>query len=513
MKKLYELFQQKKFDEIITITKKYYLKKDFKNENIINFYGLALQSKGKIKRSLEVFIKLNKNNNNNISYINNLGTSYYTLGDYKSAEFFFKKSISINPKYFPSYFNLKKIKIDLGEIEGAIAILLESVDYASDNQKIPIFFEIARIYRASGNFKYAKDYINKILFLDKNNSAAHNFLSTIINYSKDSEGHLYELERVSKSKNLSEQDSVNIYFALGKAYEQRSEFESSVFFYKKANLIKKNSSNFSLYELTKLVEDIKLVFNQIDLSKIYKPISSKRIIFICGMPRSGSTLVEQILSSHHQVFATGENKFLSIIFNKHYLNKNELKKDQIISDINNKKADLQLEYLSNNSIKNSSYKIFTDKTLQNFYWIGFIKLFFPNSIIINTERKIKDNAFSIFKNAFNKNMGWTYDETDIVDYFRLYRDTMDYWKFKTPNFIYTLNYENLVNDTLYEIKNLLKVCKLEFDNNCLEYYKNKNAVFTSSSAQVREKISDSAVNSYKKYYLHLRNFFDSLDKL
>jgi len=146
---------------------------------------------------------------------------------------------------------------------------------------------------------------------------------------------------------------------------------------------------------------------------------------------------------------------LSIIFNKYYLNKNELKRNQIISDINNKKVDLQLEYLSNNSIKNSSYKIFTDKTLQNFYWIGFIKLFFPNSIIINTERKIKDNAFSIFKNTFNKSMGWTYDETDIVDYFKLYRDTMDYWKFKTPNFIYTLNYENLVNNSLNEIKNLI----------------------------------------------------------
>lgn len=513
MKKLYELFQQKKFDEIIAITKKYYLKKDFKNENIINFYGLALQSKGKIKRSLEVFTKLNKKNSNNISYINNLGTSYYTLGDYKSAEFFFKKSISINPKYFPSYFNLKKIKIDLGEIEGAIAILIDSLEHASDNQKIPVFFEIARIYRASGNFKYAKDYINKILFIDKNNSAAHNFLSTIINYSMDSEGHLHELERVSKSADLSEQDRANIYFALGKAYEQSLEFESSVSFYKKANFIKKNSSNFSLYELTKLIEDIKLVFNQIDLSKTYKPISSKKIIFICGMPRSGSTLVEQILSSHNQVFATGENKFLSIIFNKYYLNKNELKKNQIIEDINNKKANPQSEYLSNNSIKNSPYKIFTDKTLQNFYWIGFIKLFFPNSIIINTERKIKDNAFSIYKNAFNKNMGWTYDERDIVDYFRLYKDTMDYWKFKTPNFIYTLNYESLVNDTLHQIKSLLKVCNLEFDNNCLEYYKNKNTVFTTSSAQVREKISDKSVNSYKKYYLYLRNFFDSLDEL
>ena len=110
-------------------------------------------------------------------------------------------------------------------------------------------------------------------------------------------------------------------------------------------------------------------------------------------------------------------------------------------------------------------------------------------------------------------MGWTYDETDIVDYFKLYKDTMVYWKFKTPDFIYTLNYENLVNNTLNEIKNLLKVCNLEFDINCLEYYKNKNAVFTTSSAQVREKISDSAVNSYKKYYLYLRNFFDSLDKL
>ena len=78
---------------------------------------------------------------------------------------------------------------------------------------------------------------------------------------------------------------------------------------------------------------------------------------------------------------------------------------------------------------------------------------------------------------------------------------------------YTLNYENLVNDTLHQIKSLLKVCNLEFDNNCLEYYKNKNAVFTTSSAQVREKISDKMVNSYKKYYLYLHNFFDSLDKL
>ena len=108
MKKLNELFQQKRFDEIINITKKYYLEKDFKNENIINFYGLALQSKGKIKRSVEVFTKLYKKNNDNFVYINNLATSYYSLGDYKSAEFFFKNLISIFIK------KNKKIKIKIG---------------------------------------------------------------------------------------------------------------------------------------------------------------------------------------------------------------------------------------------------------------------------------------------------------------------------------------------------------------------------------------------------------------
>ena len=513
MRKLNQLFKEKKFDEIITITKTYYLKKDFKNESIINFYGLALQSIGKIKRSVEVFTELYKNNNNNYGCINNLANSYYILGDYKSAEFFFKKSILINPKFSPSYFNLKKIKIELGETKEAVAILLQAIDHLNNNEKIPIIFEIARIYRAIGNFKLAKDYINKILLLNKNDSSAHKFLSSIIDYKKDSDGHLIQLERISKSTNLSEEDRINIYFALGKAYEEILDYVKSASFYKEANLISKKNSNYLMYELVKFIEDIKLVFNQIDYSKVYKPISSKRVIFICGMPRSGSTLVEQILSSHNQVLATGENNFLSNIFNKYYLNKNELKKNKIISDIKNEGANPQLEYFLNNSIKNSSYKIFTDKTLQNFYWIGYIKLFFPNSVIINTEREIKDNAFSIYKNSFNKSMGWTSDEKDIVDYFRVYKDIMNFWKFKIPNFIYTLRYENLVNDSLQETKNLLKFCDLEFDNNCLEFYKNKNAVFTTSTVQVRNKISVSSVNSYKKYYLYLRKFFDSLDKL
>ncbi len=513
MKKLNELFQQKRFDEIINITKKYYLEKDFKNENIINFYGLALQSKGKIKRSVEVFTKLYKKNNDNFVYINNLATSYYILGDYESAEFYFNKTILINPKFFPSYFNLKKIKLDLGKIDEAIAILNKALDHSNDKEKITIFFEIARIHRASANFEVAKESINKILLLDKNHSGAHKFLSSIINYNNDSDGHLRELERVSKLTSHLEQDRINIYFALGKAYEEILDYENSAYFYKKANSMSKNNSNYRIYELIKFAEDVKSVFNQINTSKIFGPVSSKRVIFICGMPRSGSTLVEQILSSHNQVYATGENNFLTTIFNKYYLNKNELKKNQLINDINNKIGNVQFEYLSNNSIKNNSYKIFTDKTLQNFYWIGFIKLFFPNSVIINTEREIKDNAFSIYKNAFNKSMGWTYDELDIVDYFRVYKDLMKYWKSNVPNYIYTLNYENLVNDTSNEIKNLLEVCNLEFDINCMKYHKNKNTVFTTSSVQVREKISGSAINSYKKFYLYFSKFFDSIDKL
>ena len=512
MKKLIALFNQKKFEDLIEVIEKNYLKKNT-NTKILNLFGLALQGKGEIERSIKIFTKLSNKDKDNYQYLNNLGSSYYAWGDYFKAETCFKKSIFINPKYLPPHFNLAKIKIDLNQIHDSINVLLKALDNCDPNDKIKILFKIARVYRAQGEFEHAKKYTNKIFELDKNNSSAHKLLNTITDYNIDGGEHLIELERVSIIDNLTPQDKINIYFSLGKAYEQKLNFKKAASYYKKANVISKDLSKYENSELIKLIEDIKSVYNQIKLLKIYPPHSLKRIIFICGMPRSGSTLVEQILSSHNKVAAMGECNYLSEILNKYFLKGNELKKELMFNNFSKYRIDIQNEYLLKNFIKNSSLQVFTDKTLQNFLWIGFIKIFFPNSIIINTEREIKDNAFSIYKNAFNRTLGWTFNETDIINYFKLFKNLMFYWKSELPSSIYTIKYENLVRNTNVEVNKLIKFCNLEFDENCLNFYNNKNTVFTTSSFQVRKKISSRSIDIYKNFYPYYSNFFDTLDNL
>ena len=513
MKKLIELFSQKKFDELIFIINKNFSQKKNINTKILNLFALALQGKGEIERSIKIFTKLSNLDKNNCYYLNNLGSSYYILGNYSEAENCFKKCIHLNPKYLSPYLNLAKIKIDLNDINNSINILLEAEDYCNLNDKIEIFFKIARTFRAQGEFERAKKYIRKILILDKNNSSAHKFLNTIIDYKNNGKEHLAELETVSSIDNLTPQDKTNIYFSLGKAYEQRSDFKKSASYYKRANVISKSLTKFEHSDLVKLIEDIKSSYGKVKSLKNYTTQSLKRIIFICGMPRSGSTLIEQILSSHNKVVAMGECNFLSEILNKFFLKDNELKKELLFDNFKNKKIDVQNEYLSKNFIKNNSSQVFTDKTLQNFFWIGYIKLFFPNCIVINTEREIKDNAFSIYKNAFNRSLSWTFDESDIINYYTSFKNLMFFWKSELPGFVHTIKYENLINNPDLEINKLITACNLELDKNCLKFYKNKNVVFTTSSVQVRNKISKKPINSYKNFYPYFSNFFDTLDKL
>ena len=173
---------------------------------------------------------------------------------------------------------------------------------------------------------------------------------------------------------------------------------------------------------------------------------------------------------------------------------------------------VELVLLSKNflSVK-KSYKIFTDKTYQNFLWIGFIKIFFPNSIVINCVRNPKDVCFSIFKNTFNDTgMDWAYDQNDIATYYNIYSEMIKFWNKIIPNFIVNLDYDLLITNPESEIKNLISNCKLNWDDNCLNHHKNKNIINTTSNVQVRKKIYTSSKNSYLNYERHLSKMFDVL---
>ena len=182
--------------------------------------------------------------------------------------------------------------------------------------------------------------------------------------------------------------------------------------------------------------------------------------------------------------------FQNIFFNESYLNELSFK------------FGADYEYFNNN-------KIIVDKAPSNFFWIGFIRLLFPNSKIIHVNRNIKDNCLSIYKNLFGGNRtDWTYNEKNIIKYINIYRDLMQFWKNKIGNYIYEIQYEDLVENKEVEIKKMLEFYNLNWQPDCLEFYKKKNPIKTVSINQSRKPIYKDSVNISNNYKDFLNLFHD-----
>ena len=257
---------------------------------------------------------------------------------------------------------------------------------------------------------------------------------------------------------------------------------------------------------------MKSIFKDIDLSIRHKSFSNKKIIFICGMPRSGTTLVEQIISSHKKVYGAGELPFLSSVVHNNFFNENKLDKQKIAKLQNSPKNLINDQYFENISLFNIDEHVLTDKAPLNFKWIGFIKVFFPNSKIIHCKRDPKDNCLSIYKNNFSSpKMNWAFDQKDISNYYNNYSFLMKFWHSKIPEFIHTVEYEKIVSDKKNEIEKLLEFCELEWDDNCFNHHKNtKTPIKTVSISQARQPVYSSSVHSSDKYKDHLKEMFENL---
>jgi len=245
------------------------------------------------------------------------------------------------------------------------------------------------------------------------------------------------------------------------------------------------------------------VFKNIDYSKVQLSNNNKKIIFVVGMPRSGTSLVEQILSSHSKVYGAGELPFLKqTILDK--FNKEFFMHDSF-SNLN----EISKNYIDNISFLSGTSEYILDKNPLNFIWIGFIKLLFPNAKIIHIKRNSKDTCFSCFKELF-ENLHFTHDQNDLSTFYNSYIDLMSFWNSSLKNYIHTVNYEDLVDSTKSNVIQMLKFCELDFEENCLNFKENKSAVRTISISQVRNPIYKSSVGSYKYYEGNLKILFDSL---
>jgi len=506
VKDLVNKINQKKYNEVINLSENF-LKKE-KNYLIYNIYGIALQKTLRFKESIKAFKKSLILKKKNLDAMNNLANSYSMEKDYVSSEKTFKEIFKINPNFFISLLNYSNLKLELMIFDEAIENYKKAlINSPSKFYKINILFKLCSAYEAIGSFENVRECANKILFLDTNNVTAHSIISKLNDYSSNLLN-LEEMINISKIDSLSDGELIDLNFALGKAYEDQKNFEESYKFYMKANKIKKKNSKYKFIDHLKLQNSIKTTFKDYDFSKSILSDFNTKILFIVGMPRSGTSLVEIILSSHKDIVATGESNFINLIIKENFIKNFLIDKSKVLQESQNLNNMVQNKYFQMLLNRNIKSNIITDKTVQNYMWIGFIKIFFPNSKIIICNRDPKDICTSIFKINFTSGfMDWSYDYKDIANFYNLYSELIDFWKSKFSNEIYNINYENLILNPKIEIKKLIDFCEVSWDENCLNHVNNKSPINTASNFQARQPIYNSSLNNYKNYEKYLKNMF------
>ncbi len=477
-------------------------KKYPKEEVFINLLSLTYQAKGENQKSVELLEGEIKKGRKNFSFFNNLGLSYFKLKDMQKAEEAFFKVLDINPRFINTLNNLGVLYIELNNFENAEKFLRKSLEINSE--VLETNFNLATTLQANGKLEEAKIFYEKTLKINKNFTRSDLALVMLNKYKKDNE-HIKILEEKINNKDLNILDQRFLYFALGKVYEDLEDYEKSFKNYKKANEFKKKITKYNIENDKILFEKIINFHQSKKLKNIKFEKSEKKIIFILGMPRTGTSMVEQIISNHSEVYGAGELPLLSNYFQKFFNSSSNEEEIKNIFEVNKKNYLKFLEKMSN-------LKIITDKAPLNFRWIGIIKSLLPNSKIVHCTRDPFENSWSIFKNEFEQGMFFSNSFNDIVDYYKLHNKIMKFWRDEFGEDIFELKYEDLVNDSSQKIKSLIKYCGLGWEDQCLEFYNNKKSIKTVSFLQARKPIYKDSLkgsNKFEKYLSKLNSALKS----
>ena len=488
------LLNSQRFEEAISkitpLIKKFPDQPFFYNTLSIGYNGIK-----NYQKSLDILNEGLRKDSKEITLLNNLGLTYQKIGNEDLAEKNFDQAIQINPKFLDAYINLANIKKNQNKNNEAIKILVKCLN--SNPNNFILNFTLANNFQSIGKFTEAKKLYKKCLELNPQSSMVDKSLSMIVDYNNDEDHFKSMQKKLSETSDKVSQMYLN--FAVGKAFEDVKNYKDAFKSFQKGNELKNEMSAYNIDNETKNFNKIKSIFN--DPKILGAKGGDKKIIFVVGMPRSGTSLVEQILSSHIKIYGAGELSFLSDIIERE------------INSTEQKYSDLQSEYMD--CIKKFKYEeeYLVDKTPLNFKWIGFILNFFPNSKIIHCKRSAVDVCWSNYKSLFSsEKLNYSYSFSNLANYYRLYEDLMLYWNKIYKNKFYEIDYEKLVKNKEEEIKNILKYLDLDWDENCLNFHKNKRSVSTASLAQVRKPIYNSSVEKWKNYNLELTSLIKMLNQ-
>ena len=305
IKKTLDCFNKQDYKLVIKKTQTL-LKKYPNNTFLHNLLGTSFQNLDQLENAKNVFLDSLKIDSDNLATLNNLGNTLRKLGNFELAENYFKIALDKNSNHINSLVSYGSLKYELNNHQDAIELYKRAISL--DGNIFQSHYNLALTYLSLGNFKDALYYFLEALKINPNFTAIDKLISRFTDYTNNN-NHLKNMIDKSQNLTLTEESKANLYFALGKAYEDIKDYKKSFDYLKVGNESKKISTEYNIKNDLRIFDTLKNMFKNHKFEKRLNSIGDKKIIFILGLPRSGTSLVEQIISSHTEVYGGGELKF------------------------------------------------------------------------------------------------------------------------------------------------------------------------------------------------------------
>ena len=465
---------------------------------MINILGAIHFRQGKRNAAITFYKKALTITPDSFEPLFNLRVALNSLDRYKDSCTVLKKAVKINPRSFVSFHALGISFKNLRNTTAAIRCFTESLRIKPN--QISTLNELGILHSQIGKNKDALKYFQKILAIQPT-AIVHRHVSLVTDYTTD-QTHILELKSLLSQK-LDVKDEIELRYAYFKATFAQGKIDESYKSLAKSKSLRKAQSN---YDIQNALQVFKKVQSFHLKHKYETPVLSRLEpgnpvnIFIVGMPRSGTTLIEQALCNHTKVFSGGELSFLGNRLYPKFLKSNSKPIDFLdleLTDLYNSYSRLTTEIQSNTDF-------FVDKMPTNFLWLGIIQNLFPKIKIINIKRDPMAVIWSNYKHYFSsKELGFSNSFDDIISYYQAYQNLMEFWRAKLNQNIYDLDYEKFTMNPKAELKKLLQFCELNWEEACLTFYKTDTLIQTASRDQVRKPIYQGSSNEWKKYFKYL----------
>jgi tetratricopeptide (TPR) repeat protein len=511
---------------------------DLSPERRMMAHAAEHQREGRLEEAERLYRRVLRHNPNHVDALRLLAMLSLTAQREADAETLLLKAVTVAPDFLAAWLELGKLRNDLDRYAEALecfdrvlaidpknvqaqflraqalaqaAFTPEAIDtyrkcLAIRPDHIGARLGLGHVLKAVGQYQAAVDSYRECIRQRPEFGETYWSLANLKTYRFD-DATLAEMQRRVEGGGLTASSEVNFLFAIAKALEDRGEYEHAWEFYTRGNQAQRKQVSYDPVQ-TEVVNDRLIETFSAEFLDAHRGCGNPddAPIFIVGLPRSGSTLLEQILASHSAVEGTSELPYVGRLTT--WLNRNRaggVNYPEALRELEPRHFEqLGVDYLRYARLhRRSGHPRFIDKMPNNFPSVGFISVILPNARIIDARRHPLDATVSCYRQLFAKGQAFTYDLTEIGEYYLQYQRMMDHWAAALPGKVLTVQYEEVVADLEGQARRMLEFCGLPFEQACLRFYESERTVRTPSAEQVRQPIYDKSIGQWRRYERHL----------